>query len=155
MTQLLDAKTESIGTEPQSDCVDSFQMKAFEALLKSSVGNAAKQLFMLLWLMCGSEPGVIPRTSAEQLRKKFAKGNPYRWLLDLEKSGLIEVDRYAADSRDADLASPGDLRIWVFYPSVNGRRSKLELANKKRNLNQREFDFDTADQNQPKRSTGL
>lgn len=104
------------------------------------IGKSAMLCFWTLWVICGHEPGIIKKTTAHELGKYFPRGQAIKWLKELEEAGLIEVERYKAGMKDADLQRHGDLRVHVFYPNT-APISEEEKRERRRNLDQKLFPF--------------
>jgi hypothetical protein len=113
--------------------------RAFSCLMNFRLGYATKLFFWHLWILCGSEPGIIRRTSAKKLAPP--KGSAKRFLRELETEGFIVIHRYQAGSRDPDLIFPGDLKILVCFPSSDRSVTREEKIERRRNLDQRLFPF--------------
>ena len=141
--------------ELQPTDVDSFNeyhelnQRAFLCLMKSRVGYVAKHYYWRLWLLCGSEPGIVRRTSAREL--SFPKGNVNRHLAELENEGLIKITRFHSGRRDAHLTSAGDMRIQVFFPSTDLHLTwtKEKKGGRRCHPDQRRFSFMEEDDMQP------
>ena len=118
---------------------DDLNIRAFSSLMKLELGYTAKLFFWQLWLLAGSEPGLIRRTSAKEL--SFMKGNARRILAELDNKGMIDIVRYRADKNIPSLNAPGDLQIFVFYPSSDRPLSKEGKRKRRRNIHQRLFSF--------------
>ena len=115
-------------------------------LFASTIGVVAQRCFVWLWECVGREPSTIRRTSAREIGDVFRKSDSAvtKWLGELERAGLIDIERYDPNVIDDDLKARGDMRIWVYHPSPTERREKPQRPLVKRTHTkpgQTEFDF--------------